>query len=508
MSGSSLHNGFSLAAAFTEDGQAARLDGTVDIVDASLDALNDGTGDYAGARLVLERFGGADPSDLFSFDLTDAGFTVQGSALFAGGHAFATFAQENGSLTITFTSVGTTATSALADAVARSIAYANVSDNPTDFVALLWTFTNGLGERSRGLTGVEVEVVNDAPSFDQVTFTRGATFEGESAGDNFGFSVAALGDIDGDGVPDLIAGAPFDDNTGLNAGSARVISGADGSTIYTFNGNSADDRFGSLVASAGDVNGDGIGDIIIGAFQSDTNGTESGSVSVFSGADGTQLHTFHGAEADELAGFSAASAGDVNGDGFADIIVGAYGADANGLNSGAARVYSGLDGSLLYTFAGDSAGDHFGISVAGAGDVDGDGHADLIIGAWRDDNGGNDTGSARVISGATGAILYTFNGDSPADFFGYSVAGAGDVNGDGHADVIIGAFGDDNNGSASGSTRVISGVDGTLLYTFSGFSTGDVSGFAVAAARKSHSTVTDFARFRGWSTSVPFSTAT
>ncbi|MHC4093821.1 MAG: FG-GAP repeat protein, partial [Planctomycetota bacterium] len=86
--------------------------------------------------------------------------------------------------------------------------------------------------------------------------------------------------------------------------------------------------------------------------------------------------------------------------------------------------------TTLYIFQGDSAGDRFGGSVSGAGDVNGDGFADLIVGARWDDNNGSNSGSARVFSGVDGSVLFTFNGDSAGDYFGSSVSGAGDVNGD------------------------------------------------------------------------------
>jgi len=308
------------------------------------------------------------------------------------------------------------------------------------------------------------------------------TFNGDSAGDEFGRSVSGAGDVNNDGHDDVIVGAYLDDNNGTNSGSARVLSGADGSILYIFNGDSANDEFGYSVSGAGDVNNDGYADVIVGAYKDDNNGWDSGSARIFSGVDGSILYTFNGDSAYDNFGYSVSGAGDVNGDGYDDVIVGARWDDNTGSYSGSARVLSGADGSILYTFNGDSSGDEFGYSVSGAGDVNNDGYADVIVGAWGDDNNGTVSGSARVLSGADGSILYTFNGDSADDQFGRSVSGAGDVNNDGYDDVIVGASGDDNNGTNSGSARVFSGADGSILYTFNGDSADDYFGRSVSAA--------------------------
>jgi hypothetical protein len=311
------------------------------------------------------------------------------------------------------------------------------------------------------------------------------TFNGLAAGDNLGVSVAGAGDVNRDGYADIIVGADRADPgtpARVDAGQAVVFSGQDGSTLYTFNGQAARDHLGFSVAGAGDVNRDGYPDIIVGAYQADPGGrSNSGQVTVFSGKDGSALHTFNGLAANDWFGRSVAGAGDVNKDGFPDLIVGADLADPGGRSSaGQATVFSGKDGSVLHTFNGLAAGDAFGQSVAGADDVNMDGYADLIVGARLADPGGRSSaGQATVFSGKDGSRLHIFNGTLPGDYFGASVAGAGDVNKDGFPDLMVGA---NLALSGAGQVTVFSGKDGSVLHTFNGVASGDYFGFSVAGA--------------------------
>jgi hypothetical protein len=291
------------------------------------------------------------------------------------------------------------------------------------------------------------------------------TLYGDAAGDSLGTSLRTIGDVNGDGIPDFVAGAPHPvPQYGIGAGEAIVFSGADGSVLYRFHGTLAigGDFFGQYVDGAGDVNGDGVPDIIVGSTYITANDT-TGNAMVFSGATGGVLYTFFDEVNPEPFPSPVAGVGDVNGDGYADVLVAQE--EAVGAN-GRARVYSGRDGSILYEYVG-TAGEHLGSSVAAAGDVDGDGRPDFMVGAWTPYHA-----HVYVYSGANGNLLYSLASTSttiaPGDGFGLSLAGVGDVNGDGHADLIVGASFESAIASNAGAAYVYSGHDGSLLHTFRG----------------------------------------
>jgi hypothetical protein len=261
--------------------------------------------------------------------------------------------------------------------------------------------------------------------------------------------VATAGDVNGDGYSDVIIGSPYR----LPGGAAFVYHGSSGGLGMTpawfVECDQSDAGFGWSVATAGDVNGDGFADVIIGALDYEDGETDEGRAYVYLGsADGLAPSPSwfdEGNQADAYFGSSVATAGDVNGDGYSDVIVGAPNYDNERIDAGRAVVYHGSPSGLATSpdwiaeggIFGSIVIDRLGDSVSTAGDVNGDGYSDVIVGAPRN------FGDALVYHGSAAGLSGSPNWQEHADqggtLFGSSVATAGDVNGDGYADVIVGA---------------------------------------------------------------------
>ncbi len=374
--------------------------------------------------------------------------------------------------------------------------------------------------------------------------TNGFRLDAVASGDSSGRSVSSAGDVNGDGFDDLLVGAPFADPNGMSSGSGYVVFGAaggfsasmdlsslDGSNGFRLNGDLIAANIGWSVSDAGDVNGDGFDDLILGSPFADHNGLNSGSsFVVFGAADGfaatMDLASLDGSNGFRLdgkgtSGYSVSGAGDVNGDGFDDVIIGAPDAAPNGTSSGSSYVLFGaaggfaatfdlrqLDGNNGFRLDGEASFRESGQSVSGAGDINGDGFDDLIVGAPFSDPNGLSSGSSFIVFGAAGGFApamelsdldgtngFRLDGEAAFDFSGWDVSGAGDVNGDGFDDLIIGADGADFNGNRSGSSYVVFGaaggfsasiqlssLDGSNGFRIDGVAADDISGGAVSGA--------------------------
>jgi hypothetical protein len=292
--------------------------------------------------------------------------------------------------------------------------------------------------------------------------TRGATLTGELANDQFGWSVAIIGDVNDDGMDDIAVGAPQYGATDI--GRVYIYHGpVTGVAIVPstiLSGEASFDGFGVSVAGAGDVNGDGIDDLVVGAWLNDEGGSDAGKAYVFYGSPTGLSQSNNDAitgDTNDKLGTSVHSAGDVNGDGFADVIVGADAFNAGNPSPGYFSIYaggpSGLISTPLFTQQGENDNDRFGFVVTGGGDLDGDGFSDFGAGAYEFDtnpiipttNEGKAYGYVACPTGALApSLVFSDTGEAAADNYGHSLAIVRDVNGDDLDDLVVGAYGAKN----------------------------------------------------------------
>ncbi|HKB15316.1 MAG TPA: VCBS repeat-containing protein, partial [Planctomycetota bacterium] len=295
-------------------------------------------------------------------------------------------------------------------------------------------------------------------------------------------TVAGVGDVNGDGIPEFAIGRPDASAPGsLLDGSVSLHSGATGAALFTTSFVQVGARLGSSIAGPGDVNLDGVPDVVAGG-----NGFF---VTVLSGTNGAILYTLNSTVPQQALGPTVAAMGSFGGSAAPDFVVGSPGFLSF---PGPATVRSGANGAVLLSVPPPGPSD-FGRAVARAGDLDGDGISDLIVGAPQSDNGiflpPPGTGLAYAFSGATGASLFTFGGSVIGEAFGFSVAGPGDLDGDGVPDLLVGAR--QATTGMTGATPIVvgpgyvkafSGASGLPILTMTGIATGDRFGASLAPA--------------------------
>jgi len=370
-------------------------------------------------------------------------------------------------------------------------AIANLGDLDGDGVQDIAVGTPNDDDSGSNRGAIHIMFMNADGSVDSTVEINDSTTNGPSLanGDEFGMAIANLGDLDGDGVQDIAVGATRDDGSGTDRGAIHIMfMNADGSVDSTVEINDSttngptltdSDQFGSSITNLGDLDGDGVQDIAVGARLDDNSGTNRGTIHIiFLDADGTPKSTVEinsgTANGPVLSdynafGVSVSNIGDLDGDGIIDIVVGAWNddtihiifLDADGTPKSTVEINSGTaNGPVI------SGGDEFGTSVSNIGDLNGDGITDIAVGAHFDDNGGSNRGAIHIIfldtdgtpKSAVEINDSTTNGPSLTDIdeFGYAVANLGDLNGDGIPDIAVGAIFDDNSGADRGAVHIIS----------------------------------------------------
>ncbi len=328
----------------------------------------------------------------------------------------------------------------------------------------------------------------------------GPICHGEQAGDALGYCVATAGDTNGDGFNDILVAAPWVDAGQIDEGQVYLYLGAGGLPRLDswLDGDQADAQFGHSVATAGDVNGDGYSDVLIGAPYRDGSHTDAGRVYFYPGSatglSPTSVWDVGGGQAGMLFGWTVATAGDVNGDGYSDVVIGAPLRDCPDPDEGRAYLYlgspNGPGASAAWQAEGDQEHARFGYSVATAGDVNGDGYSDVLVGAPYWDGSQVHAGRACLYLGSASGLgstpIWQAEGSQASALFGYCVAPAGDVDGDGYSDVLIGAPYYDGSQIDAGAAYLYlgcaSGLEGEPAWQAQGDQAGAVFGSCVATA--------------------------
>ncbi|KAA3606654.1 MAG: hypothetical protein DWQ01_16680 [Planctomycetota bacterium] len=280
----------------------------------------------------------------------------------------------------------------------------------------------------------------------------------------FGWALSSVEDVNGDGINEILIGAPSESIWGTGfQGAVYLFSGHDGSQLLRVEGNWEGEAFGTSLSFLGDINGDGCPEFIVGTgSQSQSNPSK---VYVISGCTGISVYEIQSPNLMDRFGFAVVSVDDLDGDLVRDFVVGAPDSSPNGVwAAGEVVVFSGKSGSVLYRFSGQISGESLGHVVGAIGDVDGDWIPDLAASSFR----GGLTGTIFTISGATGQFLYRVDGFTSDERFGSAIDNIGDIDLDGYSDYIIGADKASEGFFEPGAAYVLSGMDGSMIHQYQG----------------------------------------
>lgn len=381
-----------------------------------------------------------------------------------------------------------------------------------------YTLTDADGSTATGEVTLDVAAVPDPIRLSDVAAGKGGfKIIGEAPDDLAGWSVADAGDVNGDGVTDLIVGAIYNNAGDIRSGAAYVVFGkadtaavdlraiAAGNGGFKIIGENDEDNVGCTALAVGDINGDGLADFLVGSRkgESGNRGATGAAYLVYGKVDGMAVDLddiatgkggfkIIGESQGDSASVSLAAVGDVNGDGFADILIGAPRPQQRNVPDGSGEAYLvfGKAGATAvdlrdiaaaeggYKITGENIGDAAAYAVSAIGDVNHDGLADFLIGAYGNGAGGNGTGAAYVVFGkkdstsielkdvAAGKGGFKIIGENEMDRAGSSVSGVGDINGDGRGDFLIGSLRNDEGGADAGAVYLVFGkaeTDAVLL---------------------------------------------
>jgi hypothetical protein len=275
----------------------------------------------------------------------------------------------------------------------------------------------------------------------------------------FAHSVRGVGDLDGDGKGDVAVGRQGASFSFPSAGRVFALSGADGSILWTRDGDAAGHLLGSALGAVGDVNGDRVPDVLAGAFGAGPSG--GGEAYLLDGVDGSTLRTLapvDPASAQVFGQFFASGASDMDGDGITDAFVADYAAGAGpATGTGTVTIYSGRTGRVIHHIAGFNPGDGLGPG-RGIPDVNGDRFGDILVAAYTNSDGGATAGKAFLFSGRSGALLRTITAQLPGDLFGVDALALGDTDGDRLTDFLVTAVGLSFSGLDVGRAYLIAGT--------------------------------------------------